>query len=101
MTNLVSPTTLSPFFNAWQTHSDDVNPLAPKTAMVFMQREVDDEEEEEDLAFLPGRAIEDDPEMKVDGDDVVNAPTDWMRAMIVKVLMVTLDLDMKDIIMEL
>lgn len=67
--------------------------------MVFMQREVDDEEE--NLVFLPGRAIEDDPEMKVDGDDVVNAPTDWMRAMIVKVLMVTLDLDMKDIIMEL
>jgi len=34
---------LFPSFNAWYTHSDAVNPEAPNTAMVFMQRDDDDD----------------------------------------------------------
>ncbi len=34
--HLVRPTTLSPSFNAWYTHSAAVKPDAPKTAIVFI-----------------------------------------------------------------
>merc|ERR1719491_1429811 len=39
----VRPITLFPSFRAWYTHSDAVNPEAPNTAMVFMQRDEDDD----------------------------------------------------------
>jgi len=37
-TYLVKPMTVSPFFSAWYTHSEAVNPDAPNTAIVFMHR---------------------------------------------------------------
>jgi len=47
------PITVSPFLSAWYTHSDEVRPEAPNTAIVFMLRE----EEETDVEWDTGFAV--------------------------------------------